>query len=154
MPLEIERKFLVLGDDWRALAHGSHSIRQGYLAHGDVSIRVRIINGASAVLTLKARADGISRKEFEYDVPLADAGEMLVLATGSLVEKTRHLVPDGSLTWEIDEFAGQNAGLVIAEVELHSASQELQLPAWLGREVSDDGRYYNAALSERPYTTW
>lgn len=154
MALELERKFLVVGDDWRALARASRTIRQGYLSQGAISIRIRLTDDRAAVLTIKAADQGIARKEFEYDVPLADATELLSLCADGQVEKTRYEIPAGPVTWEIDEFAGRNAGLIIAEIELDHASQAFAMPNWLGREVTDEQRYYNASLSTKPFHDW
>lgn len=147
MAIEIERRFLVAGDAWRAGVTQSRSLRQGYLAREDgVAVRLRIV-GQAARLTIKGKG-GLSRPEFEYDLPLADAEEMLTtLCTGRSITKTRHLVPHDGLTWEVDVFEGPLAGLVIAEVELPSTDHPVGLPAWAGREITGDHRYANAALA-------
>lgn len=154
MGTEIERKFLVLDDSWKAAAAGK-PYRQGYLqTAADRNVRVRII-GDQGYLTVKGRAAGITRLEFEYEVPLADAAQMLdELCFKPLIEKTRFLVEHAGMTWEVDEFAGDNAGLTVAEVELDDERQEVELPPWVGREVSDDPRYLNSSLVAKPYTTW
>ena len=154
MGTEIERKFLLSGDSWQAGAEGK-LYRQGYLsAAARRNVRVRII-GDQGFLTVKGRASGITRLEFEYEIPLADAESMLdQLCLEPLIEKTRFLVEYAGLTWEIDRFAGVNAGLVVAEVELSDEDQEIELPPWVGREVTDDPRYLNSSLVEKPYTTW
>ncbi|MBR0669570.1 CYTH domain-containing protein [Neoroseomonas soli] len=147
MGLEIERRFLVLGDAWRAAATRSRRLQQGYLAREDgVSVRVRVV-GNSARLTIKGPGS-LVRHEFEYAVPTAEAEEMLTAFCGgrSLV-KTRHDVPHDGLLWEVDVFEGPLAGLVMAEVELPDAHRPLVLPDWAGREVTDDPRYANAALA-------
>lgn len=163
MPLEIERKFLVQGDAWRRDADGrpvpAVVIRQGYLfADGLRNARVRLSRGASgdrAYLTVKGKRSGIERYEFEYPIPIADAELMLDrLCNPPLIEKTRHLVEYAGLTWEIDEFAGANAGLILAELELKRADQAFETPAWVLREVTDDGRYYNTYLAAHPYSSW
>lgn len=160
MPIEIERKFLVVNDDWRAQASRRLVMRQGYLAgeDGRSSVRVRL-QGAEARLNIKAAVVGRARAEYDYEVPLKDAHEILDSLCVGLVDKTRHYIdatgPDGrALTWEIDEFAGANAGLVVAEVELESVDQPLPQPAWLGMEVTDDRRYYNHALALTPWRDW
>lgn len=155
MGIEIERKFLLRNDDWRAEADTGTEFRQGYL-HADANIAVRVRSaGDAAWLTIKGGSDGISRREFEYAVPVADAQEMLAhLCRRPLIEKRRHHVRRGKHVWEIDVFAGANAGLVIAEIELSSPDESFERPDWLGDEVSDDPRYYNAALSRHPYSEW
>ncbi|SEP96584.1 adenylate cyclase [Devosia sp. YR412] len=148
MAQEIERKFLVMGDGWKALAKSSSLLRQGYLSsNAKATVRVRSWDDARAALTLKGKASGMTRAEYEYDVPMDDAREMLEMARPHVLEKRRHLVPFAGLTWEIDVFGGRHAGLIIAEVELESEDQVVELPDWVGREVTDDERYYNASLS-------
>jgi len=153
MGTEIERKFLVEGEGWRTGA--GVLFRQGYLnTDKERTVRVRI-EGDRAVLTIKGITRGVTRKEFEYPVPVEDAGEMLEsLCEKPLIEKRRHAVEDGGLKWEIDEFFGDNQGLVIAEVELPGEHHDFRRPEWLGREVSHDPRYYNANLVKNPFTTW
>jgi adenylate cyclase len=154
MPREIERKFLLKNDAWRALAHRSDAMRQGYLARGNrVSVRVRIA-GDEARLNIKAGGLVPSRQEYEYAVPLDEARELLDLAEGPLVEKTRHYVSHGGMTWEIDEFRGDNLGLVVAELELEREDQPFPHPPWLGVEVTHLERYYNVRLATHPYRTW
>lgn len=147
MGIEIERRFLITDDRWRPAVTGTRRLRQGYLAREDgVAVRLRI-DGGAARLTIKGRG-GLSRPEFEYALPLAEAEEMLAtLCTGRSITKTRHLVPHGGLTWEVDVFEGPLAGLVIAEVELPSTDHPVGLPAWAGREITGDHRYANAALA-------
>lgn len=154
MATEIERKFLVISDDWRADATGV-ALRQGYLSrHPDRTVRVRIA-GTQAFITVKGRSRGVTRLEFEYPVPLADAGHMLEeLCERPLVEKTRHTLDIGPQRWEIDEFHGDNQGLIVAEIELLHEDQAFERPAWLGREVSADSRYFNANLASHPYSRW
>jgi adenylate cyclase len=155
MPIEIERKFLLLNDDWRAEASRSIAMRQGYLSEGGgrASMRVRV-EGALGKLNIKAAVAGAARAEFEYDIPLSEAEEMLATLCGGLILKRRHYVDRDGLTWEIDLFEGANAGLVVAEVELSSVDQEFPRPIWLGLEVTAEQRYYNHALSKRPYAEW
>lgn len=154
MGLEIERKFLVANDDWRAQSARSVEMRQGYLAGegGKASVRVRI-EGERANLNIKAAVVGSTRAEYQYDIPLAEGRELIKLCVGTL-EKTRHYVEQGDLTWEIDVFEGANAGLVVAEIELPAEDHPYGRPAWLGREVTMDRRYYNHALALHPYSTW
>ena len=153
MASEIERKFLVTGEDWRS--GEATKYRQGYLnLDKDRTVRVRVA-GDSAYLTVKGRTEGATRQEYEYRIPPDDANEMLTnLCHRPLIEKCRYLVRHGGLDWEIDEFFGDNAGLVVAEVELESEDQHFDRPAWLGEEVTSDPRYYNASLVQHPYHTW
>lgn len=150
MPVEIERKFLVVGDGWRPLVQSSQRFRQGYLRFGPgPTVRVRRA-GPVAFVTIKGEG-GIARAEFEYAVPVEDADAMLAgLCQKPLVEKTRHEVRHAGLLWHVDEFGGDNAGLVVAEVELAAADQAVQLPGWVGREVTEDPGYRNSELSRRP----
>ena len=154
MATEIERKFLVIDNAWRGAGRSAFS-RQGYLSFGPpAAVRVRVM-GPKATLTIKEAAQGSSRAEFEYPVPVDDANELLnSLCQGSIVEKTRHWLQFGGKQWEVDEFQGANAPLVIAELELTDADEDFTRPPWLGEEVTDDERYYNASLSRRPYSTW
>jgi adenylate cyclase len=153
MGTEIERKFLVVSDAWKTEVPGK-IYRQGYLSINEqCDVRVRIA-GNSSFLTIKGKQKGISRAEFEYEIPLTEAEELLRLCPPPLVEKTRHTRDFAGKTWEIDEFHGANNGLVMAEVELSSESDALELPSWCGKEVSDDKKYYNAYLSRNPYSTW
>ena len=154
MPLEIERKFLVAHQGWRAASGPGTRLAQGYLcADADRTVRIRLA-GEAAWITVKGPSDGISRAEFEYPVPVAEAREMLALCLPSVVEKTRHRLDFKGFTWEIDEFHGDNEGLLLAEVELHSADQSPPLPDWLGPEVSNDPRYANSRLARHPFGRW
>jgi adenylate cyclase len=155
MPIEIERKFLIDGDGWRALATRSVAMRQGYLSReaGKASVRVRL-EGAVANINIKAAVVGSARAEYEYAIDAVEAAEMLNGLCVGRVEKTRHYVTVGSHTWEIDEFSGENAGLIVAELELDAADQIFERPAWLGREVTEERRYYNHSLSQHPYGQW
>ncbi len=154
MAVEIERKFLLLSDDWKAGVTGV-LYRQGYLcASSEKTVRVRIA-GDDAFLTIKGKSNGISRQEYEYDIPLADAERMLAdLCAKPLIEKLRYLVNYNGFTWEIDEFLGENKGLVVAEIELDSETESFPRPSWLGLEVSDDIRYFNSSLVTNPYCDW
>lgn len=148
MAQEIERKFLVVSDSWKAEVTGSKLLRQGYLSsNAKATVRVRTRDDNEAVVTIKGSVSGMSRAEYEYDVPVADAREMLAMAAPHVLEKRRYIVPFGGLTWEVDVFEGRHAGLVIAEVELASEDQHVELPEWVGAEVTHDDRYYNASLS-------
>ena len=152
-PMEIERKFRVLGDDWRCAAAGV-PIRQGYLAQtASLTIRVRLGEGRGH-LALKEMKTGISRAEFEYEIPATDAEALLRHRSGTLIEKERYRVEHRGHVWEVDVFAGANAGLVVAEIELHREEEAFERPDWLGDEVSHIGRYYNANLSQYPYARW
>ncbi|MBW4559319.1 MAG: CYTH domain-containing protein [Trichormus sp. ATA11-4-KO1] len=154
MAKEIERKFLLKEDSWRKLAKGS-VYRQGYIATQDkVTVRVRII-GEQGYLTIKGPSIQCSRLEFEYPIPVEDAQEMLdTLCRRPFIEKIRYKVEWGGLIWEIDEFDGVNKGLILAEVELSDANQQIELPSWIGQEVSHDPRYYNSNLVTHPFSQW
>jgi CYTH domain-containing protein len=154
MAKEIERKFLVKGDAWRALAKGT-TYRQGYLNSAkERTVRVRTAED-KAFLTIKGLTLGATRAEYEYAIPFDEGKAMLdALAEKPLIEKKRYKIPAGDLTWEIDEFLGDNAGLILAEVELKSEDQAFDRPAWLGDEVTGDTRYYNANLIKKPFTRW
>lgn len=152
MATEIERKFLVKGQDWKIGAK-SRLYRQGYLGTQPV-VRVRIA-GEKAFLTIKGPTQGIARAEYEYSIPVADAAEMLDnLCQKPLIEKVRYTLEHAGHIWEIDEFMGENAGLIVAEVELESSDTALELPDWVGEEVSHDPRYYNTNLVRLPYSRW
>ena len=154
MPREIERKFLLKSDAWRSHVRQSRQMSQGYLASGgNVSVRVRVASD-EAWLNIKAGGFVASRQEYEYPLPLDEARELLALAEGPLVEKTRHYVEQGALTWEIDEFHGDNLGLVVAELELDSEDADFARPPWLGVEVTELRRYYNVCLVKHPYRAW
>lgn len=154
MAAEIERKFLVKDDSWRGLGEGSH-YRQGYLStQPDRTVRVRVAAG-KGFLTIKGRTVGATRAEYEYAIPLQDADAMLdELCERPLIEKTRYRIGYQGQIWEVDEFEGENAGLVVAEVELATADQVVALPDWVGEEVTTDPRYYNANLIANPYSRW
>lgn len=152
MSQEIERKFLVSGDGWRSGAERVR-IRQGYLATRP-TVRIRTA-GDQGFITVKGAPRGIVRAEYEYEIPLGEASEMLdTLCQRPLIDKWRYRVTHAGLVWEVDEFLAENAGLIVAEVELPDPTQAFELPPWVGPEVSDDPRYSNAALSQRPYSTW
>jgi len=161
MGIEIERKFLVTNDGWRDAAHAVVPMAQGYLndlgavesGAQKASVRVRV-QGELAYLNIKSRELGHTRQEYEYPVPVADARALLELCVGGLVDKRRHLVQVGAHLWEVDEFLGENAGLVVAEIELASADEAFVRPDWIGAEVTDQSRYYNLALAAHPYARW
>lgn len=159
MKREIERKYLVTGDGWRDAAFKKVHFAQGYLNNAanpenKCSIRVRI-EGDQANLNIKSMEIGISRDEYEYPIPLEHARAMLEkFAIGPVIEKNRYWVRYEGFVWEVDEFLGDNAGLVVAEVELDDEAVQPPLPEWVGREVTDQLRYYNVALAQRPFNTW
>lgn len=155
MGTEIERKFLVVGAAWRAAAAKRIAMRQGYLTRdGRSSVRVRITD-AEARLNLKAAVVGTTRLEYDWPIGRVEAEEILEqLCLRPLIEKVRHIVEVGGRQWEVDEFLGDNAGLVVAELELMAADEEFERPSWLGREVTLEQRYYNQALALRPFREW
>jgi adenylate cyclase len=154
MATEIERKFLVTSDAWRGQGTAT-DFRQGYLSTvKERTVRVRAA-GDDGWLTIKGITTGASRTEFEYPIPVADAHAMLdELCERPIIEKTRHVVDVDGATWEIDEFDGANEGLVVAEIELTDADEDVALPDWVGDEVTDDPRYFNANLIAHPYSQW
>lgn len=162
MATEIERKFLVKPNEWQQFRQGadptllsSTLYRQGYICSSvNKTVRIRIA-GDRGFITIKGPTMGYTRSEFEYEIPLADAAAMLdQLCDRPLIEKTRHRVAWDNLVWEVDEFAGENQGLTVAEVELTDADQAISLPSWAGEEVSHDSRYFNANLAKHPFTRW
>ena len=155
MATEIERKFLITNDSWREQVTRKKNIKQGYFASaGRASIRVRI-SGDDANINIKSATLDVTRMEYEIPIALSDAEEMLEnLCERPFIEKVRHLVPIGAHIWEVDEFFGDNQGLLVAEIELSSADEKFEKPHWLGEEVSDDERYYNVCLVKHPYKHW
>ncbi|HSX52308.1 MAG TPA: CYTH domain-containing protein [Cellvibrio sp.] len=152
MGIEIERKFLVLGDEWRAAPAVYFS--QGYLNRDKArTVRVRIA-GSEAFLTVKGQSVGATRAEFEYPIPLWDARELLALCEQPLIEKNRRKILHEGFVWEVDEFLGENLGLVVAEIELPTEVTVFALPAWAGAEVTSDERYFNSNLSRNPFSHW
>jgi adenylate cyclase len=155
MSFEIERKFLLRGNAWQELVTSRKSIRQAYLSSdGKTSIRVRIKNESAATLTVKSRPVDLRRLELEYDIPILEAEALMQLRQGAVIEKTRHVVPWGDLAWEIDVFSGENAGLIIAEIELRDQHQHFERPEWIGVEVTGQAQYYNSFLVQRPFCSW
>jgi len=153
MAVEIERKFLVRDTAMLAGQRGEY-LSQGYLSHTpEATVRVRIA-GERAFLTVKGRNQGARRAEFEYPVPVEDARALLALCPAGHIEKTRYRLPVAEFVWEVDVFHGDNDGLIVAEVELPDEQAALTLPGWAGEEVTDDPRYFNSALSQRPFRTW
>lgn len=155
MPTEIEKKFLVVGENWRQEISHSLLMRQAYLANSEhSSIRVRI-TGSKAQLNIKSAALTIAREEYEYDIPLSDAENILAgMCAGGQLVKTRHHINHAGHLWEVDEFHEENLGLVIAEIELNHICESFEKPVWLGREVSHLARYYNPLLLELPFSKW
>ena len=154
MAVEIERKFLVRDTSWKDNVRRSIVIKQGYLSTDpDRTVRIRI-KGDQGVLTVKGRSQGVSRAEFEYEIPRDDAEAMLLLCNDVPIEKVRHEILVGGKLWELDVFEGANQGLVLAEIELADENEVFELPSWVEKEVSEDVRYYNSYLSKTPYATW
>lgn len=154
MGVEIERKFLVTGDDWRGQGDKAF-LRQGYISsHPERIVRIRI-HGDSGHITIKGKATGAARQEWEYPIPLSEANELLdSLCEKPLIEKCRHRIPIEGMLWEVDEFLGDNVGLIVAEIELASESQAFVKPPWLGTEVTSDPRYFNSNLQKHPFSQW
>jgi adenylate cyclase len=155
MATEIEHKYLVKADLWKDIApEKSVDIRQAYLlTDPDKTIRVRT-KGVKGYITIKGRTVGASRPEYEYEIPIADANELIDKFCSSLIEKTRHLITHNNKTWEVDAFNGSNEGLIVAEIELTSEDEKYSLPDWVDKNVTDDVRYANANLTLKPYNTW
>jgi CYTH domain-containing protein len=156
MKMEIERKFLVTGEDWRAAAGDGRMCEQGYISSGPSGATVRVRRIAEqGFLTLKGPSMGISRPEFEYEIPVEDAEALLnSLCGGRIVSKMRYTFICKGMQWEVDEFSGDNQGLILAEIELNAENQVFEKPDWVGEEVSDDPRYFNASHARNPYRTW
>jgi adenylate cyclase len=153
MGREIERKFLVYGEEWKRQGT-STSMRQGYLStNPERVVRVRV-EGDKAAMTIKGKSAGAVRGEWEYAIPTADALELLALCERPLIEKSRYRIEHGGMLWEVDEFHGDNAGLVVAEIELQSEDQRFDKPDWVREEVTHDARYYNSNLLKHPYRNW
>jgi adenylate cyclase len=154
MATEIERKFLIKDNHWRENATGT-LYRQGYIpTKNGTTVRVRLV-GNQGYLTIKGLSVGFSRAEYEYPIPAEDAQEMLdKLCDRPLIEKTRYKIDVAGLIWEVDEFAGENQGLIMAEVELTDEEHSVELPEWIGEEVTDDSRYYNVNLAKNPFSQW
>ncbi len=152
MGLEIERKFLVCGDGWKAGT--PQRLCQGYLCREpERTVRVRLA-GEQAFLTIKGANQGATRAEFEYPIPVEDARQLLALCEGPVIDKTRYTLTHAGMVWEVDEFHGDNVGLVVAEVELEREDQAFEPPPWLGQEVTHDKRYFNSSLIAHPYADW
>ncbi len=155
MAIEIEHKFLLANDDWREQVNHSSYYKQGYLnSDQHSSVRVRIAAN-KAWLNIKSATIGTHRQEYEYPIPIIDANEIInTLCHQPLIEKMRHFVKNKQHLWEIDEFSGENQGLIVAEIELSTIGEDFNKPSWLGLEVTNDIRYYNNNLSRNPYSMW
>lgn len=155
MAVEVERKFLIADAAWQNGADAGRRLRQAYLADTEsLSVRVRVEEGGGARLTIKSAGAGLSRQEFEYPIPGDDAEALIALRQGGLVEKTRHHVRHGGRVWEVDVFVGDNAGLVLAEIELAGDEAGLDIPSWIGEEVTGRPQYYSSRLARHPYCRW
>jgi len=154
MGIEIERKFLLSADTWKELAQGTY-YRQGYLnSQKERTVRVRTI-GDTGFLTIKGISVGATRMEYEYEIPVEDARVLLSeLCEKPLIEKKRYKIEFAGFIWEVDEFFGENEGLIVAEIELESEDQQFEKPEWVGKEVSDDPRYFNSSLIKNPFSSW
>lgn len=154
MGIEIERKFLLTGNDWQELAKGT-TYRQGYLnSQKKRTVRVRTIDD-KGFLTIKGISVGVTRMEYEYEIPVEDADVLLdELCEKPIIEKKRYKIEYAGFIWEVDEFFGENKGLIVAEIELESEEQQFEKPEWVGDEVSGDPRYFNANLIKNPYSSW
>ncbi|QJD96333.1 CYTH domain-containing protein [Mucilaginibacter robiniae] len=155
MGVEIERKFLVDKNRWQQLEKPEGTLyKQGYLLDSSEKVvRVRVA-GENGYITIKGKSEGFSRKEYEYKIPVQDAEEMLAHFSGTVVEKTRVKITVAGKTWEVDEFAGANQGLLLAELELEHESEAFEHPEWLAEEVTEDERYYNVYLAKHPFSKW
>lgn len=154
MAKEIERKFVIVNDAWKSDVINAFKIRQGYLnTDHERTVRVRIKND-KGYLTVKGKSEGITRLEFEYEIPFDEAAALMKLCEKNCIEKTRYEVFINNTIWEVDIFEGVNSGLEVAEVELNSHDQEFDLPNWIGEEVSMDAKYYNSNLIDTPYSKW
>lgn len=154
MALEIERKYLLKNEDWRSEVNSEIHIKQGYLnSVKERTVRVRI-KGDKGYITVKGKNESATRQEFEYEIPIADVESMLLLCEKPVIEKIRREILMDGKTWEIDEFYGENKGLIVAEIELESEEETYDIPAWLGEEVTHDPRYYNSRLISHPYRLW
>jgi len=154
--VEIERKFLVNSTDFKEQASAKNQIAQGYLnSNPERTVRVRI-KGESGFLTIKGKGNesGTTRLEWETEIPLAEAKPLLALCEKGIIDKIRYEITVGKHTFEVDEFFGENEGLLLAEVELHDENESFEKPSWLGKEVTNDVRYYNAYLSKNPFSSW
>ena len=154
MAQEIERKYLLKNNSWKSEISSKNKIMQGYLnSNPERTVRIRITNNVG-FLTIKSKNKGSSRKEFEYKIPLKEAEELILLCEQPIIKKMRHLVVKENHTWEIDVFEGENKGLIVAEIELSEVNEKFEIPVWIGKEVTEDTRYYNSQLIENPFFNW
>lgn len=154
MGIEIERKFLLKNEDWRLEVKSNTTIKQGYLnSYKERTVRVRV-RGDKGYLTIKGKSVNASRQEFEYEIPVSDAESLLLLCENPIIEKVRYLVLFDAKIWEIDEFDGVNKGLILAEIELESEEEKFRSPSWVGKEVTQDTRYFNSNLTHHPFSTF
>lgn len=154
MAIEIERKFLVKNDSWKSQSFDNKQIAQGYLnSSPERTVRVRVM-GSKGFLTIKSKSQGNSRSEYEYEIPVNEAKEMLLLCEKPILSKTRYLVNHSNHLWEIDEFEQENKGLIVAEVELAHETEEVIIPDWIGKEVTEETKYYNSQLVLFPFQEW
>lgn len=154
MAVEIERKFLIKNDSWKKEFSSRNKIIQGYLnSIPERTVRIRITKN-KGFLTVKSKNKGSFRKEFEYEIPLLDAKELVLLCEQPIIEKTRHLINQGIHIWEIDVFEGENKGLEVAEIELSQENETFSIPSWIGKEVTEETKYYNSQLIENPFSNW
>jgi adenylate cyclase len=154
MAIEIERKYLLKNDSWNKEVSSKNKIAQGYLnSTPERTVRVRITKN-KGFLTIKSKNEGSFRKEFEYEIPLQDAEELVLLCELPIIEKTRYFVKRDNHTWEIDIFEGENKGLEVAEIELSQENETYEIPSWIGKEVTTETKYYNSKLVNSPFLTW
>jgi adenylate cyclase len=153
MAIEIERKYLVKGTEWKGLAEPMPYVQGYLLADEKRTVRIRVVEN-SGFLTIKGKSKGMSRKEFEYEIPLEDARELLLISINTIIEKKRSRIEWKGKIWEVDEFEGKNKGLILAEIELKSEDEIFAIPPWIGEEVTGDIHYYNSYLSQNPYNEW
>ncbi len=154
MGVEIERKFLLKNSDWKKQVDTVIHIQQGYLCSDkEKTVRIRV-SGKRAWITIKGESIGMSRAEFEYDIPFEEGSSLIGLCEKPIIDKKRYIIKTNEVIWEIDEFAGLNSGLTIAEVELENEEKTFDLPEWLGKEVTGDPKYYNSSLIKNPFTKW
>lgn len=152
MGIEIERKFLLKNEEWRSEVSSKTIIKQGYLnSDKERTVRIRVRND-KGFLTIKGENTNATRQEYEYEIPVPDAESLLLLCQKPIIEKVRYLVPRGGKTWEIDDFGGDNLGLILAEIELESEEEQIEIPSWIGTEVTHDTRYFNSSLISHPYS--
>jgi adenylate cyclase len=154
MGVEIERKYLIKNSDWKNRVIEKIEIKQGYLnSNIERTVRIRL-NNIKAFITIKGKTINTSRQEFEYEIPYEEGNSLINMCESPIIEKTRFIVQEDNGIWEIDEFKGENQGLIVAEIELKHENQKFKVPQWIGKEVSNDSRYYNSSLIHKPYKNW